>query len=110
MPAVVGLGDECFPNVVGENGDGSSRAAVDRRGPDRCLDLRRVGGTHDGIVHQHDVELSAEAQRPHVALEVLALRIDGPTHGQHSGRPVSQGQPVVTLEVKGEAPAAGPEL
>jgi hypothetical protein len=59
---------------------------------------------------EDDVELPPEAERAHVALEVFALAIDSLAHGQHGGRTIGQRQFKVSLEVKGQAAAAGAQF
>lgn len=60
----------------------------------RCLDGRPevVPGRHvyDCVVHEHTVEQPAEPEAPHVSNDVLALRIETLTHGDHVWRHVGQ--------------------
>ena len=60
----------------------------------------------DGVVDEDAVERPVEPNRPHVALDVPALRIELPAHRQHAGRRVDQGHLEVRLEVGGVVAAA----
>ena len=79
-------------------------------GPERRENIVRFGGVHDGVVHQHHVELALQPQRPHVSRDVLAFRVDRAADGQHALRAIGQRQLEMRLEVRRQAASAGAEL
>jgi hypothetical protein len=101
---------ERLADVVRHDNDRAARTAVDRGGAQCGQDVRRGRRIHDGVVHEHDVELTIEPQRPHVPQDVLALRVHRPADGEHAGRAVGQRHAEVRLEVKRQAAAARPEF
>jgi hypothetical protein len=61
-------------------------------------------------VDEHRVEGPTEPDRPHVALDVLALRVQAPADLEHAGRAVDEREVEPCLQVRGVVPAAGAEL
>jgi len=98
---VIGARDEAFAHLVGHEQGNATGAAV------------LVGGLHQGaqvlfrchvaygVVNEDGVKRSAQAKRPDVALEVLAVGVEGSTNGQHLGRHIDEGHLEMTLEVGG---------
>ena len=64
----------------------------------------------DRVVHQHRVEGPTQAQRTHVALDVLALRIRTLTEREHARREVDERCPDSVLVVKSGVPRARAQL
>ena len=79
------------------------------------LDCRRahrgcVCGVHDGVMYEHDIELTRQAQGSHVADEVLAAGVKRLTDGQHPGGTVGQREVEVCFQMRGQASASTSEL
>jgi hypothetical protein len=51
----------------------------------RCAHRGCVRGVHDGVVYEHDIKLTRQAQGSHVADEVLAAGVKRPADRQHPG-------------------------
>jgi hypothetical protein len=64
----------------------------------------------DRVVDEDGVERPAEANRAHVALDVLALGVEAAADGEHLRRPVDEREPEGALEVRRVVPAAAAEL
>jgi hypothetical protein len=79
---------------------------VEGRGLERRAEVGFDGEVSDGVVNEDQVEAAPQAHGPHVAGDVLALRVEGPAHGQHGGRPVDERQGEVPLQVRGVVAAA----
>ena len=61
-------------------------------------------------MREHCVELASEPERPHVALDVLALGIQRAAELEHLLRDVGQRELEAALQMRGVVPAAGAEL
>ena len=59
---------------------------------------------------EHDVELPAESEGPHVTLEVLALGVQRSTQREHVGREIGERAREALLQVGGVVPPARAEL
>jgi hypothetical protein len=71
----------------------------------------RRGHVINRVVDEHGVEQAAQSQGPHVALQVLTLRVQRAAHLQHAGRQISQCHVrKVLLEVGRIVPTPGPQL
>ena len=97
-------------DVVGREDGHAAGPQVLGRGRERCPQVRLARHVADGVVDQHRVEGAPQAQRAHVADQVLALGIDRRADGQHRRRDVGQGELQPALEVRRHVPAAGTEL
>ena len=64
----------------------------------------------DSVVREHDVEAALEPQRPHVADDVLALRVQGSRQRQHRLGDVRERAGEPALEVARVVAAAGTQL
>ena len=101
---------ERFADVIGREQGGAARARVRER---RRRDGGEIGARRhvgDRVVHEHRVELAREAQRPHVARQVLAIRVERLRQRQHPGREVGQRAAKVALHEAGVAAGAGAQL
>ena len=59
---------------------------------------------------EHDVEGALEPERPHVALEVLALGVERSAQREHLRREIREGAREPRLEVRRVVAASRPEL
>jgi hypothetical protein len=106
VTAVIGGRPEIFPDSIRSEQGRSARSAVDEGGFDR---LAQIGfGRHiaDGIVDEDEVELPPEPRRPHVALDVLALRVQRQADLPHPGRWFNENHHESSLEMRGVVSAA----
>jgi hypothetical protein len=96
--------------VIGREHQGAARPAGHERGLDHLPEIGLGRHVRDGIVHEHAVELATQPYRPHVALDVLALRVEGPAHGQHARHAVDERHREVRPQVRRVVAAAAAEL
>lgn len=61
-------------------------------------------------MEEHGIECSTEPQRPHVAVDVLAFRVQFPAEREHPVGHVRESALEVSFQVMGVVPCAGPEL
>ena len=109
-PAVGHRRVEVLPQVIGCEERGPARLAVHVGRLDGSPEVGLRRHVYDGVVHEDAVELPPEADATHVALDVLALRVEVPAHPEHVGRAVDERQVEARLEVGGVVAAAAPEL
>src|SRR5260370_24455615 len=69
-------------------------------------------GSHvaDRVMNEHHVEGAAESERANVALDVLALWVELPTHREHLRRKIHQGHREMRLEVERAVASARTKL
>jgi len=83
VATVICTGAEGLADVVGGEERGAAGSAVHVCRRDRCSEVVFRRHIDDRIVDEDGVELAAKADDPHVALEVLALRVQAAAHLQH---------------------------
>lgn len=64
----------------------------------------------DRVVHEDAVEGAPEPDRPHVALDVLALRVEAAAHRKHGGREVDERAGQKRLQVGGVVATTAAEV
>ena len=64
----------------------------------------------DGIMHEDAIEDPAQAKRPHIALNVLTLRIEAAAQSQHGRREINQRAGQCRLEMGRVVTAAAAEI
>jgi hypothetical protein len=97
-------------DVVRCDHDRPANAAMNARSLDGAAHVGFVGHVHDRIVNEHGIELTIEADCPHIALNVLEIRIEGLAHQQHPGGLVDECHTEVLLHMPGIVAASAPEL
>jgi len=107
---VVGPRLEDLGRRVGRQDHDATGAHVRRGGLDRPPQVALAREVGDRVVGEHHVEHPPEAERPHVADEMLALRVQRPAEGEHLGRQVGQRALEAGLQVRGVVAAARAEL
>jgi hypothetical protein len=110
VAAVLAALDEPLRDEVGDEQDGAAGAAVLDRGHDRRPQIVLGRQVRDRVVDEDGVEGPPQSDRAHVALGVLALRVQPPADGQHRRGEVDQRHPQVPLQVRGVVAAAAAEL
>ena len=78
-------GSEVLANVIGCEQRGAAGPAVYEGRLDRLPQVLLRGHVADGVVHEDEIELSIQPDSSHVALHVLAFRIQRLAYFQHSG-------------------------
>jgi len=81
--AVIGVRLEALGRAVGHQDGDTARSAVDEDGGDHLRELDLAGHVHHCVVDEDGVEAAPEPHRSHVALVVVALRVELPGHRQH---------------------------
>lgn len=84
MAAVIRRRLERFADRVGREERRAARLAVRERRLDRHSQIRLGRHVRDRVVDEDRVELTAEPDGAHVALDVLALRVQRAAHRQHA--------------------------
>jgi hypothetical protein len=110
MTAMIGRLAEVLAYEVRREERRATRSAVDERGVD-CL--AQIGfGRHvaHGVVDEDRVELSSEPHVPHVAVDVLAFRVQCAADGPHPLRWFHEHHLEAGLEMRGVVAAAAAEL
>ena len=110
VPAVLGFRLEVLRDVVRDQYRDPARPAMRVRGLHRLAQVVLADHVLDRVVHEDRVERPAQPDGPHVALHVLALRVQLGRDGQHVGGQVDQGELEVRLEVECVIAAAAAEL
>jgi hypothetical protein len=110
VAAVIGRAVKILAHVIGREERRAARPAMDVCGLDRppqIVDRRHVA---DGVVNEDAVEQARQADRAHVAFDVLALRVERAAHLQHAGRPIDQHHREPRFQVRGVVAAAAAQL
>jgi hypothetical protein len=76
VPAVINARRERLANDVWHEQRHASGTHVSGGRLDRCSEIVLGRHVHDRVVDEHRVERTAESERSHVALHVLALGVD----------------------------------
>ena len=93
--------------------------AEQRRATRRTVGVSRLDGllqialgrqVHDRVVDEDRIELPVQPHRAHVAVQVLAFRVERPADRKHVRREVDQGHAEVCLEVRHVVPTAAAKL
>ena len=84
MAAVLGLRCEGLGREVGADQHHAAGPAVHERRLHRKSQVFRGCHVTHSVVHEHAVELAAESNSPHVALKMLALRVEPLADLDHS--------------------------
>src|SRR5574340_486341 len=100
VPTVTGRGAEPIGAFVRDEEGHAARAAMHEGGLDRLAQVDRCDHVVNGIMDEDSVELTLEAERTHVAADMLTFRIQTPTDAQHSRREVRERHLEVLLEVR----------
>ena len=76
MAAVISARREVLAYVVGCEQGNAARSAVDERGLHRLPQVTQAGEVVQCILNKDSIERSPKSQRAHVAVDVLAIRVD----------------------------------
>ena len=106
---MVRVGIERLPDLVGHEHHEPARPQW-TNAVSTAAKIRLRGHVADRVVHKYRVEAAVEADRAHVALEVLALGVTGGPHREHLRREVDQREVELCLQVGRVVPAAAAEL
>ncbi len=80
---MVGRGLKRFTDMVGNKQGNTTGVAMGEyrfHGLPEVLERRHVV---NGVMNEDDIKLASQPQCPHIAFQVLTLRIESATHGQH---------------------------
>ena len=83
VTAVTGSWYEQLPGRVGDEQGRTAGAQMHGHGLDGRAKVVLCRDVRDRVVHEHGIEGALEPQRPHVALEVLALGVQRPAQREH---------------------------
>jgi hypothetical protein len=111
VAAILDLVDEGLAHVVRRKDRDAARPAVHPGGPHRTLQVSLRGHVAHRVVDEDRIEDAVQPQLAHVALDVLALRIQARAHGEHGRGDVAErdlGHP--DLVVRGHVAAATAKL
>src|SRR5438132_3237339 len=110
VAAVVGVRAEFRADVVRREESSAAAPAVDEGRLNRCLEIVLCRHVDDRIVDKHRIELSADSQGAHVALDVFALRVYRAAQIEHPGRDISERYLEVGFHVESVVPTATAQL
>ena len=111
MAAVIGhRRTEILPHEVRCEERNAAWLAVGKGGFDRLLQVGFRRHVTHGVVDEHRVELTPEAHGPHVALDVLAFRIERAADREHAFGQIDEHHLEARFQVGSIAAAAAPEL
>jgi hypothetical protein len=99
VSAVAGPRPEALPDEVRDEQGHAAGAEVNGGRLHGGPEVVARGHVVDGVVHEHRVELTAEPERPHVRLDVVAFGVDRPAEREHPRRQVGERHVEVALQM-----------
>ena len=90
VTAVRGQRNECLLNHVRHNQQSAAAFAMGRCGFQGQAKIVLVCHVHDCVMNKDGIKRPPEAQGPHVALNVFALRIQFPAQLEHTWRKIHE--------------------